>query len=428
MVDLAAVGAGSGMDFPLAERPRLRSIEIFPMQDRGQRALVLRDPADPQISPIVVSDGAADILMLLNGQRTVTELTSALVLRGSAVSQTQLRSFLGLLDEGGFLEGPRAAHRFEQRRSAFVAQPVRPAIHAGGAYPDDPAHLVRTLEAGYLHQDGPGALPAARAEVSAPRAVIAPHVDLHRGAPTYSWAYKVLGEARPAELYVILGTCHTPVTGHFAATSKPYATPLSAVPADADFIDNLGRTWGRDLFAGEFAHAGEHSIEFQAVYLRSLGLAGDGSAPIVPILCNSLHNLVPYDQSPRDVGLVADFMDALQQTLAADGRRTTLIAAVDLAHVGQRFGDRWQVDRLHQESIGRADHEMLELILEPDADAYYAQVMRDRDARRICGLTPIYLLTALMQAEQRHGELLRYTQWVDTDQNSSVTFASAVFA
>jgi predicted class III extradiol MEMO1 family dioxygenase len=53
--------------------------------------------------------------------------------------------------------------------------------------------------------------------------------------------------------------------------------------------------------------------------------------------------------------------------------------------------------------------------------------MRDRDARRICGLTPLYILTALMQAEQRRGELLRYQQWVDNDLSSSVTFASAVF-
>ncbi len=67
-------------------------------------------------------------------------------------------------------------------------------------------------------------------------------------------------------------------------------------------------------------------------------------------------------------------------------------------------------------------------MLAPDADAYYAQVMRDHDARRICGLTPIYLLTALMQAAQRRGQLLKYTQWVDKDLSSSVTFASAVFA
>jgi MEMO1 family protein len=81
----------------------------------------------------------------------------------------------------------------------------------------------------------------------------------------------------------------------------------------------------------------------------------------------------------------------------------------------------------HQQQVGTADREMLELVLAPDADAYYRQVMRDDDARRICGLTPIYVLTALMQAESRAGELLRYTQWVDSDQSSSVTFASAIF-
>src|SRR5213078_3316825 len=117
---------------------------------------------------------------------------------------------------------------------------------------------------------GQGALPSQRSpRAQALRAVIAPHVDLHRGAPTYSWAYKALAEAQPAELYVVLGTCHTPVAGHFAATSKAYATPLGEVPADASFLDTLGRLWGRDLFEGEFSHAGEHSIEFQAVYLRS---------------------------------------------------------------------------------------------------------------------------------------------------------------
>jgi AmmeMemoRadiSam system protein B len=426
MVDLAA--EESGVEFPLAEYPRLRPIEVFPIQDRGRRSLVLRDPADPKISPIVVSDGVADVLMLLDGQRTLAELSNALLLRGSTITQAQLQSFLSRLDEGGFLEGPWADYRFEQRRSAFLAQPVRAAIHAGGAYPDGLEQLPRMLGAGYIDPNGPGALPSPRDPDAPPlRAIIAPHVDLHRGAPTYSWAYKALAEARPAELYVILGTCHTPVEGHFAATRKPYATPLGAVPADDEFLDRLGQAWGHDLFEGEFSHAGEHSIEFQAVYLRWLGLGGADAAPIVPILCDSLHSLVPYGRSPRDVPLVHDFLVALQRTLSEDSRRITLIAAVDFAHVGPRFGDRWRVDRQHQESVGRGDQEMLDLILEPNADAYYAQVMRDRDARRICGLTPIYLLTALMQAEQRRGELLHYTQWVDTDQSSSVTFASAAF-
>jgi AmmeMemoRadiSam system protein B len=414
--------------FPLAECPRLRPIEVFPIEDRGRRSLVLRDPADPTINPMVLSDGAAEVLMLLDGRRTVRDLSSALLLRGASITESQLRTFLVRLDEAGFLEGPRAMHRFEQRRARFLAQTVRPAVHAGGAYAGEPQALATMLAAGYIDGEGPGTLPAPRAATSQPvRAAIAPHVDLHRGAPTYSWAYRALAEAQPAELYVILGTCHTPVEGHFAATHKPYDTPLGAVPTDAPFLDRLQTAWGHDLFEGEFSHAGEHSIEFQAVYLRSLGLAGEQLAPIVPILCDSLHGMVPSGRTPRDVPLVASFVDALRETLVADGRRITLIAAVDLAHVGPRFGDKWSVDLDRQARVGAADREMLGLLLEPDAEAYYAHVMRDQDARRICGFTPIYLLTALMQAERRPGELLRYTQWVDRDLSSSVTFASAIY-
>jgi len=414
--------------FPLADRPRLRPVEVIPVHEAGQRTIYLRDPSDPSIQPVAVSDGAVEVLRLLDGQRTVGELATAVSLRGGAISQTQLKSFLTQLDEAGYLEGPRATHRFEQRRDAFLAQPLRPAVHAGGAYAGTPRALGDQLGAGYRHAAGPGLLPQPREpDARLVRAAIAPHVDLHRGAPTYSWAYKALAEARPAELYVILGTCHTPVRGHFAATRKAYDTPLGPVPADGGFLDALQSNWERDLFAGEFSHSGEHSIEFQAVYLRSLGLAGEAAAPIVPILCDSLHSMVPYGESPRSVPLVASFVGALERTLREDRRQITLIAAVDLAHVGPRFGDEWSVDEAHQRQVGEADYELLSRVLAGDAEGYYAHVMRDHDARRICGFTPMYVLTALMEAEQRSGELLRYTQWVDTDLSSSVTFCSAIF-
>lgn len=425
MVKTSAAGAAVA----LAERPRLRPIEVFPIQDGGQRCLVLRDPGDPELNPIVLSDSAGQILMLLDGQRSVSELATALALRGVNISPTRLRTFLEQLDQSGFLEGPRAQQRYAERVAHFRAQPVRRAVHAGGAYPDGPADLPRMLADGYLHADGPGALPGRRGPAPPPRAIVAPHVDLHRGAPTYSWAYKVLAEAQPADLYVALGTCHTPVHGHFAATGKPYETPLGAVPSDADFLQQLGQRWGRDLFEGEFSHAAEHSIEFQAVYLRSLGVAGEGAAPLVAILCDSLHSVLPRGRSPREVPLVTDFVEALLETLAADGRRITLIAAVDLAHIGRRFGDPWLVDQARLAQVGADDRATLELLLESNAEGYYQQIMRDDDARRICGFTPMYLLAALLQSTpgSSPGELLRYTQWVDTDGSSSVTFASAVF-
>jgi MEMO1 family protein len=414
--------------FPLAERPRLRPIEVIPVQDGGRRTLWLRDPSDAELRPVAVSDGAVAILSLLDGNRTPRDIATALTLRGATISESQVRVFLTRLDEAGFLEGLRAVERLARRRASFAALPLRPAVHAGGAYAGTPEELACMLADGYLDRDGPGALPASRGPDAAPmRALIAPHVDLHRGAPTYSWGYKALAEAEPADLYVILGTCHTPVDGHFAGTRKAYDTPLGAVPADVGFLEAVQREWGHDLFEGEFSHASEHSIEFQAVYLRSLGLAGEKAAPVVPILCDSLHSMVPDGRSPRDVALVSSFVSALSRVMQTDGRRITLIAAVDLAHVGPRFGDSWKVDASHQMSVGAADRELLGLVTAPDAEGYYEHVMRDRDARRICGFTPIYLLTELMECERRSGEVLRYTQWVDTDLSSSVTFCSVVF-
>jgi MEMO1 family protein len=414
--------------FPLDEHPVLRPVEVdvVPAREGEQRLVVMRDPSDRELAPVVLSDGALEVLSLLDGQRTVEGMAAALQLRGASVPASKIRGFLEQLDQAGYLEGPRARHRLAERRARFRELGVRPAVHAGGAYPDGIDELPRFLADGYLHADGPGALPAARPPDAAPlRGLIAPHVDLHRGAPTYSWAYKALAEAQPAELYLVLGTCHVPVAGSFAATLKAYDTPLGPVPADPVFVERLGGLWGRDLYEGELAHAAEHSIEFQAVYLRSLGLAGEGSASIVPILCDSLHSLVLPPHSPRDVAFVTDFVAALRQAIAEDGRRITVIAAVDLAHVGLKFGDRWLTDPEHMAEVRAGDEEMLSLIVQPDPEAYYFQVMRDQDARRICGFTPIYLLSELMDSP---GQVLRYTQWIAEDQSSSVTFASAAFS
>jgi AmmeMemoRadiSam system protein B len=415
------VEAPSEPSFPLPEQPRLRPIEIFPIEDRGQRGLLLRDPADPSVQPIVLSDGAAEVLMLLDGQRSIEGLSAALQLRGASITSLHLRHFLERLDEAGFLDSARARHRLGQRQQVFLDRPVRVAVHAGGAYPAGADELARTIADGHVDTDGPGAPPGRRdPAVAPPRGVIAPHVDLHRGAPTYSWAYKAVAEARLADLYVVLGTCHTPVEGSFAATTKPYDTPFGAMSTDASFLSRLRAAWGHDLFAGEFSHATEHSIEFQAVYLRSLGV----QAPMVAILCDSLHSLVPRGRSPASVPLIADFVAALRETIASDGRSVTVIVAVDLAHVGRRFGDSWLVDRTRMARIDAEDRELLRLALAPDPEAYYQHVMKDRDARRICGFTPVYLLSALMDAP---GEVLRYSQWVDADKSSSVTFASALF-
>ncbi len=50
-----------------------------------------------------------------------------------------------------------------------------------------------------------------------PKAIVAPHIDFHRGGPAYAWAYKSLVESAGADLYILLGTSHC--SGHIALYS-----------------------------------------------------------------------------------------------------------------------------------------------------------------------------------------------------------------
>src|SRR5262249_39485925 len=155
----------------------------------------------------------------------------------------------------------------------------------------------------------------------------------HRGGPTYACAYRDLLERSDADLFVVLGTCHAGMPEPFAATLKPYDTPLGAVPVDREFFERPSRRYGHDLLAAEGAHRSGHSIEFQAVMLRHV-LGSRRPFSILPVLASYLHEAVWTRGDPERDARVPRFIDALLETMAASGRRVCLIAGVDLAHVG----------------------------------------------------------------------------------------------
>jgi len=102
-----------------------------------------------------------------------------------------------------------------------------------------------------------------------------------------------------------------------------------------------------------------------------------------------------------------------------------VIAGANLAHVGPQFGDPWLVTEDVLRRVKWADREMLEIVCRGEADEFYRQVMTDQDARKICGLSPIYYLLSLIGPA--HGEVLQYGQWADPDGQGSVTYAGVIF-
>jgi AmmeMemoRadiSam system protein B len=299
--------------------------------------------------------------------------------------------------------------------------PLRPATHAGGAYAGDPEALRTQMDGFFDAPDGPGTIRWADGAGGAPppRGLIAPHIDFHRGGPAYAWGYRDLAERCPADCFVILGTCHSGMADPFAVTLKGYDTPLGPAPVDREFVDALSRRAGQDLFASELSHRAEHSIEFQAVFLRYL-FAGRREVTIVPVLASFVHEAIACGRTPEADPRVARFLDALAETIAALPRRICVIAGADLAHVGPRFGDPEEVTAGWLADVEREDRAMLAAVEAGDAAAFFESAARDGDRRRVCGLSPIY--AALRALEGAQGTLRRYAQWPDPQ--GTVTFAS----
>ena len=255
------------------------------------------------------------------------------------------------------------------------------------------------------------------------RAIISPHIDFQRGGPVYTWAYKNLVEQSDADVFVILGVAHQLCKRRFVLTRKDYATPLGVVPTDGEYVDRLAEAAGSHLFDDEITHRSEHSIEFQAVFLKHV--MGERPFAIVPILVGSFHDLMERGVDPITDPEVSRFIEALRGTERARGRKVAYIGGVDLCHVGPEFGDPDPVDEGFQIRIRSFDHEMLRRAEAVDPAGWFQTAVEVADRWRVCGLAATY--TMLHAVGPCRGKLLKYDQAIDERKTCCVSFASMVF-
>ena len=261
---------------------------------------------------------------------------------------------------------------------------------------------------------------------------MSPHIDLHRGGPAFAWAYDRIVTESDAQLFVILGTAHTPLKGMFSVSRKHFATPLGIARTDRSFVDDLATrlsargdaSKAAQIFSDEMPHRNEHSIEFQTLLLEYV-LGGRRDYSILPILVGSFHPFVMHNRSPGDSPVVADFVAALRETVDACGKKVCFIAGVDLGHIGQQFGDEQLLTDARLTEQWTDDQYLLSAACQGDSEAWFVHVAAQGDRNRICGLAPTY--TMLLATQPQRGELLKYDQAIADDRTSCVSFASAAF-
>jgi AmmeMemoRadiSam system protein B len=405
------------------EKPKIRQVEAFPVEQDGQTYICLRDPTGIAPAPIMIGMGAYFLVTLFNGSYAKPDLLAAFTKRfGEPLPAEHLDGLITALDQGFFLDSPAYEARMAEVRDEFMRSPHRPAALAGVCYENEPVKLRREIEAFFRSPGGPGQIPEPTSEGAALSGLIAPHIDPRRGGPAYAHAYgELLTRERP-DLVIILGTSHFGRGPQlFTATRKDYMTPLGALATDREFLDRLSsRYTDGDLFAEELLHRNEHSIEFQTLFLAwALGTAG---YKVVPILVGSFHEMVANGVTPQSNARVTGFIEALSAEIAAETPRVLIVAGVDFAHVGKKFGDSFSIDQKMAEWVKTEDLALIENIKRGDPAGFFAAIAKDQDQRKICGLSPMY--TQLELLRDHPARLLMHDIAMEPQTESAVSFAS----
>lgn len=301
-------------------------------------------------------------------------------------------------------------------------QTVRPAQFAGSSYPRDAKRLAKLLdESVFTNPQTPHQTLFSKEIVRQnAEAIIAPHIDFRVGLSAYAPAYYALQNSQ-ADVFVIFATSHYGWGNLFIPTFQHFSTPLGTVQTDHDLLHRLYAALPH-LTKDDSAHAEEHSIEFETVFLQHL--FGHRPFTILPILVTSFYPFIEKGASPAKSAPFRAFCDTLANILRESGKKAAFVASADMAHIGRKFDDPYDAEpmlpAMHDE-----DMRLLEALERADAEEYYRRIAKVQDAYKICGLPPVYSMLETVRCSD--GIALAYEQWNEQATRSAVTYSSLAY-
>lgn len=412
-------------DDQVPEYPRLRPLVLMPISDGQRELLIVTDPLGVIEGQPALGIEALPLLQLLDGTTSITDIAAAVMRESKDLRVANMvREFVGQLDRLLMLQSPRFEAAYDEIRRAYHPLEIRPAALEGHSYPAKREALETFLDGHFAAAEKmrEEAGEPARASDAFPRALLAPHLDPRRAGAAIARAFLEIGDATREPLRVVVfGTGHSLMDDLFALTRKHFETPLGKVTCDTAFADAVADVIGDAAYNSELMHRDEHSIEFQALYLKRR--FGDRPVKMVPILCGGFHGLLEDGIKPREEPSFEELIAAVRDAERRLGGPTVYVAGVDFAHVGPRFGDPPADERVKGE-VEEKDRAAIEAARRGDADGWFDAIAAHDDSTRICGFAPTYAM--LRCAEPGEGRLLRYEQSDEKD-GSLVSVAAMVW-
>ena len=394
------------------ENPKVRWIEAVPFVQEGKELIVLRDTEGITENALVVSREIAFMISLMDGSRTVRDIqVDFMRAAGELVYIEKIQELVDTMDSHLLLLNEHYRNHYARLREDYENTPVRKAFLAGKSYSANRMELLNFLDE-MLIKETNGSIPG---EIAG---IVAPHIDYPRGMKVYKKTYPHLRDCiKP--LIVIFGTCHHPTERILSISLKDFETPLETIPHAKGLGVLIRENKILNKYIDEWPHRNEHSIELQLPLIQFMM---QQEFEILPILTGSMHEYVEGEKNIDD-GEIDEIVVNLREILAVHGRPFIILSGADLAHIGAQFGDRTALDMATLAHSKARDEILLESIKMVDAKAFFETIRDEKDARRICGLTPIYFQLKLLEGSRC--DIVGYDQW--TDGKSSVSFTGGIF-
>ena len=230
--------------------PKLRQVDIFPTEYSGQKVVCLRDPLNLSGKILFFPYPIFFIVSLFDGQNSVVDIQEKFMRQfGELLFREKIQELANQLEEHFLLDSERFRRLELEIIEAFKTAPTRPMVLSGEAYEADPDCAKKMIHSFFTPPEGPG-LPVAGPRSGDLLGVIAPHIDYRRGGNCYAWAHQAIQESSPVDLFIILGTAHSPMASPFVLTRKDFQTPWGLVKTDQEFLAEMEAGCPFDLYAG----------------------------------------------------------------------------------------------------------------------------------------------------------------------------------
>lgn len=193
---------------------------------------------------------------------------------------------------------------------------MRQARLTGIYYHAAPTLINKQLEEAFMHEKGPGALPADVGKKETVHGIIVPMYPYEFSAPCSAWAYKALAEAKTPDIVIIIGQAD-----EAGLTTEPYETPYGIVRVDQPFARKLverGHIKEKNPLFDE-----DDTVESQLPFIQFT--YKKESLKILPIL-------VTEDVKLKE--LAVDIKEILMET----GKKAVIIVPVNFTKYGNNHG------------------------------------------------------------------------------------------